>query len=105
MYSCNFSKPNPRPTWEGSFIAPSPIFFLDICQTNKATTNAKLPVPFGPTILHPNKKFVSIIHGPQMSQVTSCPGGFDAKSGSTGIALLDAVFKFQPIYLHELTKN
>ena len=36
-------------------------------------------------------------------RVTSCPADFDGKQGSARIALLDAVFKFEPISLDEMT--
>ena len=54
-----------------------------------------------------NKKIVPTKSWLQMTSMSAndlppCPGDFDAKYGSTRIALLDSIFKLQPISLHEI---
>ena len=61
----------------GVFFSPIPLV-LDICQTNW-TVNAKLAVPFGPSILHPMCKCRFRVYHDLAARVTSCPGDFGAK--------------------------
>ena len=84
------------PLGGGGFFIPAPPVFLDICHTSGAI-NTKLAVPFKQSH-HMCEKIFRTYHRLAANdvRVTSCPGDFDAKEGSTRIALLDSIFKFQP---------
>ena len=79
LHPANIRLFNPRST--GVVIhSPLPFFFLDICKTNE-TINAKLTVPFGPSILqtpYVQLKFRTFYRlAANDNRVTSCPGDFD----------------------------